>query len=445
MEFTSDEEPQFVHKRSIELPASQEELDELAMIADNLLEYGYSMYGSEIVRSNALGSLVVQSSFSEIGDENARNATLRILGPEIAGQETNTLADFYFNEDQLAPDIEMDLDNAKNARDVLLSLITEGKLDKTETSIALYCIQRCAEKIENCILWYDTRASLLETITEHVASETEEYVLVKNYTSTSDADIEINISSVNPSNPLRGNEYPRLVIDLENNLTGYRIRILQDYQGGYVAQEDHNRNQNELDVFHPELYHVQQVRSALTSELLKFSANTNESDHAMESTDVPYSDLLEAARYALIEYVSLPPEKRKTTLIKLEEAAEALSQDFESHYHLIRGVHGDGELRSVNIAINPNTSFGSRNMLTITSPYAYSIDEEKNNYKYIELDDTKPLLIEYSHIYSWFFQNNDKQDIDLFLVTHANKLTLGRKLLLPMSRLIVVAFAPLNN
>jgi len=228
-------------------------------------------------------------------------------------------------------------------------------------------------------------------------------------------------------------------------LTGYRIRILQDYQGGYVAQEDHNRNQNELDVFHPELYHVQQVRSALTSELLKFSANTNESDHAMESTDVPYSDLLEAARYALIEYVSLPPEKRKTTLIKLEEAAEALSQDFESHYHLIRGVHGDGELRSVNIAINPNTSFGSRNMLTITSPYAYSIDEEKNNYKYIELDDTKPLLIEYSHIYSWFFQNNDKQDIDLFLVTHANKLTLGRKLLLPMSRLIVVAFAPLNN
>jgi hypothetical protein len=42
----------------------------------------------------------------------------------------------------------------------------------------------------------------------------------------------------------------------------------------------------------------------------------------MESTDVPYSDLLEAARYALIEYVSLPPEKRKTTLIKLEEAAE---------------------------------------------------------------------------------------------------------------------------
>lgn len=445
MEYPPNEEPSFEQKRSIEQPASQEELDELAMIADNLLEYGYSMYGSEIVRSNALGSLIVQSSFSEIGDENTRNATLRILGPEIAGQETNTLADFYFNEDQLAPDIEMDLDNAKNARDILLSLITEGKLDKTETNIALYCIQRCAEKIENFILWYDTRASLLETITEHVASETEEYVLVKNYTSTSDADIEINISSVNPSNPLRGNEYPRLVIDLENNLTGYRIRILQDYQGGYVAQEDHNRNQNELDVFHPELYHVQQVRSALTSELLKFSVNTNESDHAMESTDVPYSDLLEAARYVLIEYVSLPPEKRKTTLIELEEAAEALSQDFESHYHLIRGVHGDGELRSVNIAINPNTSFGSRNMLTITSPYAYSIDEEKNTYKYIELDDTRPLLIEYSHIYSWVIQNEDKQDIDLFLVTHANKLTLGRKLHLPMSRLIVVAFAPLNN
>jgi|GEM_PF-3027052 len=84
-------------------------------------------------------------------------------------------------------------------------------------------------------------------------------------------------------------------------------------------------------------------------------------------------------------------------------------------------------------------------MLTITSTYAYSIDEENNNYKYIELDDTRPLLIEYSHIYSWVIQNEDKQNIDLFLVTHANKLTLGRKLLLPMSRLIVVAFAPLNN
>ena len=445
MEFIPDDVPQGEDKRSIELPASQEELDELTLIADNLLEYGYSLYASELVRSNLMGSFIVQSTLSELHGEYQRNATLRVLGPEIAGQDKEILGDFYFNEFQHDPEIDLDIDKAYQARTILLSLIEEGLLDETETGFALYCIQRCAEKIENCDLWNDTRLDFEEMIRLHVESLTDDFVVVQNYSGTTDSNIDVHISSANPSNPLRGTQYPRCVIELTDNSTGYRIRIVQNYEGGYVAQEDLNRNQDELDVIHPELYHVQQVRSALTSELLKFSANTNESDHAMESTDVPYSDLLEAARYALIEYVSLPPEKRKTTLIKLEEAAEALSQDFESHYHLIRGVHGDGELRSVNIAINPNTSFGSRNMLTITSPYAYSIDEEKNNYKYIELDDTKPLLIEYSHIYSWFFQNNDKQDIDLFLVTHANKLTLGRKLLLPMSRLIVVAFAPLNN
>ncbi len=443
MEFTPNEEPGPERGNSTEI-ATQEDLERLTSLAELLLEHGSTNYASESVRRNVNGSLILQTAVVESGDNNYQSSTI------IVTDENDQLAEFYFIESTDFPVISIYMDKIERAREVLISLIMEGKLDKTETAIALFCIRHFAAEIEGYAHKEEDRINYLDLISDQVNVRNKDFVGIRSYNNENDIDeYEISIATISQSNPRRNSTEPKMQIILDDQTTDYQISLIQKPDGTFVVVENDLYELGIDEELVPETYHIKKLKAAIVKELSQRGVSCN--TPALKVEDIPYLDLVQVAIKAYTKHQTAQDEEKQNFANIYDRAMELLRRDFESRYHLIGPGENEPSSSQVNVPNLPRLILGeiftNRNMLIVKTPVLF-INEESGTYSQIDVDDTKSVTVEYSHLEEFrmtYEIEGESSIFDIFLVSKPNRFTNGKSIIIPLSQMTVVQFAPLNN
>lgn len=482
-----EDEPLIERRRHPEDTASPAEVAELFALADELLNHAEPIRGTESIRRGTHGTFTLQSSIMREDGINVVKSGMYVTGPHFPQDRTDVIAELEFSDDYAYPTVtfrsaphnagalELDSDagqaaliqNQERGREALIDLLTSGKLDKTESALALYCLSRMAEVIDD--LSSDipsdftkedgTVRPFAQVIADQIAVRTSDFSTIRNvsYADLQD-EYELYVTSILPSNPKRPTDLPRLQIFLTEGNERSSICIIVSAEGTYHAVENDPYSDNIPTEAPPEVYHIQRLTTALKGALQRhqyaLEASTRKGSDAQEMTRFiprqPYSDLLDAARTAWLSVVETEEdsEEYKDVCNTFNRAMSLLRNDFESRYHLMPGRDENGEDIALNLPNAPHFNMhhfhSFRNMIKLaTSRVLMLIGDDFHEWP---VQDNLGFIAEYNTIEGGTIVDGDGNEIhDIFLVTKPNVITAGSACIVPLSQVVILEYAARNN
>jgi len=459
MEHPGADEPIIENRRYIESPASKEELEELALLAGQLLEQSEMVYGAESIRRCPEGTLTLQSNVYELDGINTTISSIFVTGPNYPGDAHDILAEFDFSEDYDYPIQSYYGKNPKQAREILIALISTGNLDEVETEIALYCIRQFAADIEGYyaqknVLSVDGSGEMLrfvDLISNQVGVRNKDFISNIRYSYEDIQDeFELTVASLATTNPHRYTNLPRLKIVMDEYGSSRTTSIIVKPDGSVVATETDRSSDDPLEEVDPEVYHVRKLRAAIVTALSNITKEEEEEEEAPTFTMPvrPFDELLSIAERAWSIYYNLPDysEIKDNAAEAYKRATELLSKEFEWRYHLTGKAAANGaNVNMDNLPLYNQSQFlGTRNMLILLAPTIFV--ETADGYCRVAAKSKDTIKVEYSHLEGGTLIDTDKNSIsDIFLIGKPNKQSNGGHCLVPLSRCVVLQYVPANN
>jgi hypothetical protein len=482
-----EDEPLIERRRHPEESASYTELEALTTLAEELLTYTETLYGAESIRRGKLGTFTLQSSVMEEDGVNVLKSGMYVTGPNFPNDRTDVITEFEFGEDfayptvtfrsdhtqeELDPDSEESksllLKHQQRGREVLIELVTSGKLDKTESAMALYCLSHIAGIVDD--LATDLPTGLIsdeadeptpfcKAIADQIAARTRDFTSIRNlvYEDIID-DYELTVTAIAPSNPKRPTDLPRLQLVLAERGRRSMISLVLRPDGSYIAVDNDPYSPEPPLETPPEIYQVQRLTQALSTALAYYeNARTSTATAASDNGELmrfipkqPYAEQLDTAKRAWLAVLGTEEgtEAREEADRIYVRAIDLLRREFESRYHLMPGRDEEGEDILLNLPNAPHFNMhhfhGFRNMLKLATPRVLMLIGD-DFHEWPVHEDTG-FIAEYTTLEGGTIADeNGNETHDIFLITKPYSVTAQTKCIVPLSSIVVLEFSARNN